>query len=492
MKFLCQNCKAKYQIADEKLQSRMVRMKCRKCGSVIEVLSPTGASLPSQESGGLPVSAPPASITPRPSGLVPPRRSAPRGDAPRASAAPAPAQASVPRPQRRGEPGALADAFARKLRDDAQSDVSAAIEVLSAGATEEWYVGVNGVPLGPVRLSVLRQKAAQGVINEESLVWREGFEEWLPFRAFPELVTLLREAREMSGRTSLIPSQPPPRHVGTPAPAVARISPSSKPPAVAREPEEEPATVVASGVAALQKVFGHVTSDPFVHAPKIDSVQPSAATGLALASITPQLSVADGSLADEDLPRRSIVQDLAVGVRRQVRMHPAAYVLIAIAGGFGATGAVVLLTTDRAPALPPTIQVVTVMSPPVARPPVSEHASAVELDEATVTGAKGTAPRAGVSAAASVAAPAVSEKTASMPGRVGLGQGPSMAGPAVGPAGGGAGARPQLEQAEIERVVASQRVGVKRRCWEPALAARDRNAPSSAKVNVSIVIAPDG
>ncbi|MCU0694379.1 MAG: TonB family protein, partial [Polyangiaceae bacterium] len=33
---------------------------------------------------------------------------------------------------------------------------------------------------------------------------------------------------------------------------------------------------------------------------------------------------------------------------------------------------------------------------------------------------------------------------------------------------------------------------VKRRCWEPALAARDRNAPSSAKVNVSIVIAPDG
>ena len=37
MKFLCDNCKAKYQIADEKVAGKTVRMKCRKCGHQIEV-----------------------------------------------------------------------------------------------------------------------------------------------------------------------------------------------------------------------------------------------------------------------------------------------------------------------------------------------------------------------------------------------------------------------------------------------------------------------
>src|SRR5260221_8300411 len=37
MKFLCENCKAKYQIADDKVAGRTVRMKCRKCGNMIEV-----------------------------------------------------------------------------------------------------------------------------------------------------------------------------------------------------------------------------------------------------------------------------------------------------------------------------------------------------------------------------------------------------------------------------------------------------------------------
>src|SRR5215471_17493656 len=37
MKFLCDNCKAKYQIADEKVAGKTVRMKCRKCGHLIEV-----------------------------------------------------------------------------------------------------------------------------------------------------------------------------------------------------------------------------------------------------------------------------------------------------------------------------------------------------------------------------------------------------------------------------------------------------------------------
>ena len=37
MKFLCPSCKAKYQISDEKVAGRSVRMKCRKCGHVIQI-----------------------------------------------------------------------------------------------------------------------------------------------------------------------------------------------------------------------------------------------------------------------------------------------------------------------------------------------------------------------------------------------------------------------------------------------------------------------
>src|SRR6187551_2530248 len=51
MKFLCPSCKAKYQIGDEKVAGRSVRMKCRKCGYVIQVSSVPGLgdALPGSE-----------------------------------------------------------------------------------------------------------------------------------------------------------------------------------------------------------------------------------------------------------------------------------------------------------------------------------------------------------------------------------------------------------------------------------------------------------
>ena len=39
MKFVCENCKAKYQIGDEKVAGKTLRMKCRRCGNMIQVSS---------------------------------------------------------------------------------------------------------------------------------------------------------------------------------------------------------------------------------------------------------------------------------------------------------------------------------------------------------------------------------------------------------------------------------------------------------------------
>ena len=45
MKFVCDNCQAKYQIGDDKVAGKTVRMKCRKCGYDIKV-TPAAADGP--------------------------------------------------------------------------------------------------------------------------------------------------------------------------------------------------------------------------------------------------------------------------------------------------------------------------------------------------------------------------------------------------------------------------------------------------------------
>src|SRR6186713_1302993 len=125
MKFLCPSCKAKYQIGDEKVAGRSVRMKCRKCGYVIQVSSVPGLgdALPGSEpppgtaealsdasavmpaTDALPLefepSAPaPAVGTPRPAPAAGPRPAPPAKSAPLAASAPnaasAPSAASSP------------------------------------------------------------------------------------------------------------------------------------------------------------------------------------------------------------------------------------------------------------------------------------------------------------------------------------------------------------------------------------------------------------
>src|SRR5262249_51490287 len=67
MKFFCDNCKAKYQIGDDKIAGKVVRMKCRRCGYDIHVSGNVaeGARPPeaTSESGSdvwdMPSSAPP-------------------------------------------------------------------------------------------------------------------------------------------------------------------------------------------------------------------------------------------------------------------------------------------------------------------------------------------------------------------------------------------------------------------------------------------------
>ena len=49
MKFVCDNCKAKYQIGDDKVAGKTLRMKCRRCGHMIQVAATVTESSVSQK-----------------------------------------------------------------------------------------------------------------------------------------------------------------------------------------------------------------------------------------------------------------------------------------------------------------------------------------------------------------------------------------------------------------------------------------------------------
>src|SRR5450755_1821389 len=44
MKITCQSCQSKYNVADEKVQGKIVKIRCRKCGATIVVNGTGGAS----------------------------------------------------------------------------------------------------------------------------------------------------------------------------------------------------------------------------------------------------------------------------------------------------------------------------------------------------------------------------------------------------------------------------------------------------------------
>ena len=270
MKFLCDQCKAKYQIADEKVQGKTLRMKCRKCGHVIEIRAITGDTKPSslpppgQPSSGATMQvdslsdeaaaaalanptipqAPKNPFAARPAAGAPAKPSPPRpttgtgagvprptglgggllggrADAtgPRAPLAasptgPRPLGANKPEPPKKpaveeddnGPPSALANAFNRSVAKKPEI-TNPSSSASTDPPAEEWYVAIDEVPIGPIRLTDLRAKYGAGNVTDDSLVWREGFEEWRPLRTLAELHELVREEVSQP-RGSIMPGAP--------------------------------------------------------------------------------------------------------------------------------------------------------------------------------------------------------------------------------------------------------------------------------------------
>ena len=379
MRFNCQSCGAKYQIADEKVAGKTVRMKCRKCGTLIQVKAqqaPSGVTAthvdpnapPSSRIplGGAPASQrrPPTrkSSAPRIPAAgnrpLPPRaapRSAPgrRGGPPRPAGlrdrpAPPGARPAAP-PQRPSAPG-------RSFDEEAESTVvmmRPSEEILAAqrpppaagrpasepdaAGRSDWYVGIAGTPVGPVDERYLKEQLDLGKVGGQSLVWHEGMTDWKPLNSFPALRELLSRRAEVSA---------PAAEVSDPV-ALTRRAPEPAPASVEVPVSSAPASHEPASSARPEPAVAAAPSRPSIDAP-LSSNRPS--------------SVHDTSPESEEAPPMSVPPDstelAAAGIpardrrHRKRRINPMAYAFIAMATAFGAVSAWFLFGAASTPPNP--------------------------------------------------------------------------------------------------------------------------------------------
>jgi predicted Zn finger-like uncharacterized protein len=526
VKFLCDQCKAKYQIADEKVAGKTVRMKCRKCGYLIEVRAavtetsvssrppPPGTELPS---GGIPR---PPQAPRAPQKLAAPPRAAPLATS---LAAQKPAAKPAAKPDKL--PSALAGAF--KTNVQREEEVSAPFDMAELSPADEWYVAINGVPVGPIRVAEVRRKAALGAVTEDSLAWQEGLDEWRPVRSFPELAASIREAAA-SGRASLTPAPPegrvsipsgPPRaparaeRPAAPPPRGAPLRPAAMSPQPAGVSNVVP---INSRLATAEKLddlpddrtvpyFGppitadsrplSVVPDPFASPPFGTPAPAPAAMALPdQASPLVAQSIAFGAQGADPfrMPGAAGMPSIDAPAQPRKPVPWMAIAMVTAAAAFGIAAAV--LVFQRPPAPPPNV----VVQVPGAPPTVATPATA---GGAPATSATGDTPDPNASSGQKTPkgpiAMAGGNGGDTKPGGTATGaKGPldlsGLTGQNVAPTpdmGGDAPKAPGqcLSEGQVSSVINAHRVAVNRSCWE-----RNPSQKPAVNVGVTLTIGADG
>lgn len=532
MKFLCDNCKAKYQIADDKVVGKTVRMKCRKCGHQIEVRAAVtetsvSADAPTADAAG---------HAKAKTGLA----TSLSAQKPRAPAAPQGARPAG------GGGGALAGAFQRNVESEPAPSALTTVmaqatqQTLDPSASDEWYVAINGVPVGPVRLSEIRRKAATGTVTEDSLCWQEGLEEWRPVRSVPELAAIVREAAQ-GNRVSIV-SPPDPRISSIPKPpAPAAPTPARAPEAPQAPRAPEPARPAAA--AARNNVVPFQARGERVERIEFEDVPAAKPIGGAAAALAP--SIAPNPFAPNANPFAPSTNPFAPAAPVPAEPAPAPAPIAAVADPFAvppaaapasavvdtgssaaqldaalASAPVAAIAPAAAPAnrvplwfwpvliaalvfsgtaaffifgrQPPPQQIIVQAPPTVETPKAADTAPAdVPPPQAVEPAASASAavvakPTAGGAVTAKptpTAATSEGKKTADLSSLL-----PGSGGPSTGPGTTGGGSGGGLDSASVQRVVRDRQAGVKRSCWERG----GNDQKSSANVTVAVNVAANG
>jgi hypothetical protein len=331
----------------------------------------------------------------------------------------APEPAAIPEPEeddeeatRVADSSVLASAFSAAVAAPVQT---------TAPAPEEWFVGINGVPVGPLKVVDLRAKATNRAISKESLVWREGFEEWKALGTFPELAQLIDEALA-AGRSSDLPA----------AGAVAAVAvPATSPYQAAASPSESQSADELAMLAGLSRRSGLSVAQIF-------AMVVAVGFGLTIGFV-----VFSSSQETKEIVKYVEVPSEQKGEQRQQDED---------AGG----------TAENEPA---------------------------EGEEDQKKGAQKGGTK---------AAPRQTDTAKDPPAKGGLKGLSGLSGLAAGPKGPSASngsantSGKQLDSSAVQSTVSRYTGSVKRSCWQPALDTRDKNAPTAARVGVTITVTASG
>ncbi len=475
MRFLCEQCKAKYQIADEKVAGKTVRMKCRKCGHLIEVKAEVtetsvASKAPPPDDGddatrvGMDVNAmmqltKGSAATTKPAAPRPgTATTAPRPGLATSLAAAKPAKPAAHAPPQKES--ALAGAFQKNVaKDERLQEIS---------TSSEWYCAINGVPVGPVRIAELRRKASTGAVTEESLVWQEGMDEWRPLRTIPELVAIVQEGLSAE-RPSLVSANPPRVTPAPPAPRPASRTPTPAPAPVAHQRSN--VIPLAGRLATAEKLEPEPIADPFAMPISVAAVGPapvstdipSSAIGVAAPTVV--------------IPRKQGPNWIVLG-------------MVVAFGAFGATAGVAVFFNKAPPAPAPTVIVTTQAPAPtqtgtgsVAMVDTSAAPTNDPAGTSRPTGNGGTRPNVASGGGATTGGANTKPVDPSIAALLGN----STAGPTVGGGNAGGSTGSALSEEAIQRVVQQRSAGVKRTCWE-----RGGGTESNVNVRVKLSIAATG
>jgi len=175
MKFLCGNCRTKYQIADEKVRGKILTIRCKKCGEKVLVKE----SL-----------------------------------AKKGQTAIAPLAADVAKKKaEKKKASSISKAFESEMAsppdDDSPTRVNATVGDDSGGPEDgiEWFTAIDGNQHGPFSFDeLLRQIRAEELIGR-NYVWHDGFGPWIRVRDCDELKDFLKTPAPAKKPT--VPPPPP-------------------------------------------------------------------------------------------------------------------------------------------------------------------------------------------------------------------------------------------------------------------------------------------
>lgn len=404
--------------------------------------------------------------------------------------------------------------------------------------TEDWYVGIAGVPLGPVRLAVLREKATQGQVNEDSLVWREGYDEWLPVKKVPALLEVVDEAKnQRNSRSSGVPIPAPSNLGGSPfrnSALTAALTPASglssaglglgaaaagtqpiEPLAItppAAEPSSpdlgeatvaqnvSPAAGLALGVEPPADAGPTILKDPFAAPASTGGVVP-AKTDVGPASFGVNTAAAFG--ADKAASYQATESYIPGVPSRRKGMHPMVWAFIAMAAAFGGVAAwavflrqkdVVYVSQSSQPAAATTSGTAKASGSVTSATTEASVTSSNEPVASGSTSASAVATWSGVGPRPVASASGSTKKSSDAApfDSSGFG-GTTPAGPSATATGGGGNSTGQtLTEGQASGVVSRNTPRVRRACWDPQLQTRSSSAPNSVKVTASLQIAPNG